>query len=645
MCKIVLSVVCVTFAIHAGTLPGQKAEPFAPTLADPALLHDSGVIRWRTFGAEALAEAQRQSKPIFLFVTCNCCPRGRAMERTTFSDEVVATRINEDYVAVRLDRDHRPDIEIRLQQALQALQSSRGLPLCAVLTPEGRVFFAGTFLSAEEDPLTQRQGLKSTLQRLSAAWRENRSDLVEQAGQLDAAICKAREKETTSGDVPGDLLQRVLPRLNEMLRLQSGAAPAHAGLFPAPRALALSLEHYARTRDKRSLESATAVLDAMLRGGIYDPLEGGFYRCSTDGLWRVPRFEKVLGTNAEMIGVLAQAWSLTQEERYRRAAEETLAFWMGTMDAGDGLFFGSQAGGNSDLDDGHFCTWTVREVESVLRDDEDCRLAKVVYDIGELGDLPLTAPYRNVLFDALPIEQAAQRCGMTPDKATRRLQGIRTALAAARTARKAPAIDRSVYVDSNALMSAALMTAGRAFNRSDLTDRGSKALRMLLEKTLVKNATGMTGIAHVLGPEAAQPPVFLQQDEAALAYACAIAFQATQQKEFRDAAEASLRRVFSNFWDQQAGGCFDRCGKPELAGLSWNLKLSQDTAEPSGNGLAALACATLDPSTKGAEFREPAERILAAFGSVIESFGPHAATLVSAQLLLHPEQLPKQNPK
>ncbi len=671
----ICALLAAKFTARAGEPAAFPWERFAlprVTRDDPALQGGGGVVHWQTYGADVFERARREEKPVFVFVTGNAFPRGKAMERIAFTDLSLATRLNEVFIPVRVDAERRPDVALRMQQIAQAFSGGRGLPLTVVLTPDGEPWFGGTSFLPDDDPQTQRPGLRGVLYRMAEAWREQRAAVMDDARRMGAALQKTLAEENTRGGSPAKWVERFTARALKLLDAQAAqrsdpaadAGISAGALFPAPRVIDFCLTQFERTGDKRSRDAACAVLDAMLRGGIYDSLAGGFFRCSTDGRWGVPRFEKQLAVNAELLRVYAKAFRLTGDKRFRVAAEKTIEFWSTVMQADDELFFSSQAGGSGDIDDGVYFTWTVHEIEALLSDETDCRLAKTFFDIGEHGNLPASQPERNVLFEAMPLEEAAHRVGITPADARTRLAAIRVTLLRARNARPAPTIDRSVYVDANALMAAALMECGRDLKHPELTARGVRMLRTLLDRgecvlpafalaqpshvgraflpafPMAQRAQ-LHRVAHTLQPRGAdsRAPALLQ-DAAALTYACAVAAEITADETFAKACDFGVQRLAVQFWDPSRGGFRDCAADvfPESENCAWPLRIFQDTGEPSPNGLAALACAKLAALTKRREPAEQARGIIEAFTGVIEAAAPHTATLCEARLLLELSQ-------
>ncbi|MFH0937924.1 MAG: DUF255 domain-containing protein [Planctomycetota bacterium] len=617
-----------------------------------ALAKSPHQVRFRSFCAETFAEAAKADKPILLFITADWCHWGKVMERTTFADLEIVTRLNEQFVPVRLNRDERPDVDLRMQQAVQSLGGARGWPLTIFLTPDGRPFFGGTRYSAGDDAALGQTGLRSVIQCVIMNWRENRADVVAQAMTLDAAMKKAGSDDRTHGALAPNLPQIVVEKLKSVFDQKGGGflvgGVKNAAKFPAPRALELLLIHYAQRGESASLDIVIKTLDAMLSGGIYDQLEGGFHRYTTDRWWRRPCFEKLLIPNAEMVMACLHAWQVTGCARYRQAVEETLNFWAGMSASGGVFFYGSLAADAADDDGGAYFTWTVREIEAALRDDTDCRLAQMIYGIDGTD-----AEERRALFEVVSPSIAAKQLGLAEADVTSRLARIRKLLLKARQRRPDPTSDRRIYFDGNALMAAAFMECGRVLEKPLYLQRGVAVLEQLLKQGLLttgnetvavhvlsegeKGAGALEseprplGIGFLFEGKKASSALGLAQDESALAYACASAYEATGEKRFLDAADGSLRRLDQKFWDKEHGGYFDRAVNAfaELPILQLPIKVFQDTSEPAINALAALASMRLYALTERKEYAERATRIVEAFGAVLEKLGPYGASLTA----------------
>ena len=640
----------------AAPRPNWAPSDFHPrSETDPGLAkgpdHPAVTVNWRAWNAATFAEADRAGKPILLFVSAPWLHVGHAMERTTLSDPGVVKLLNEYFIPVKLNRDERPDVDLRLQQAVKAISGARGWPLTVCLTPDGRAFFGGTSYTADDDFASERPGLRATLIWLATLWRDNRDQVYDRADAVEKLFKVGYESEKLQGQIPPAAVHQLALAMRDAFDERSGGSKLEPTRFPAPRALDACLIDYGRTHDKDTLKLVTASVNAMLRGALYDRLSGGFHRCCLDRWWRVPRFEKMLVDNAEIATLLLHAYQASGDERCREALTRTLEFWdappMFTPAGKSATPFGwsaSQASGINSADDGDYFTWTVKEAEAALRDDADCKLACAFYQIGEIGGLPQTAPERNVLFEAMTLAEAAKQAGIGEDEARKRLERVHAALLAARNARPAPPVDTAIYVDGNALMAAAHIECGRVLNRKDWIARGEEVLNQLILRGIEAAKGGSRAVHSVVrasapaqssftGTEARSTGTGLLQDEAALFYACTVAFEATGNDAFASRASDSFERLNQNFWEPVNGGHLDRipgANTEPAASLPWNIKPYMDTTEPSSNGLIALGCVRMYALTGRKEYRERAAATIEAFAAPLVKLGVYSATLAAA---------------
>lgn len=601
---------------HAG---GMRAS-------DPALGRGGGRVQWREWNAESFTQAAREKKLVFVFVTANWCHGGQEMERTSLSDVETATRLNKAFVPIKLDRERFPELDLRLQQASAMLTNARGWPLSVVMTSDGELLFGGTFMPIQDDFQTGKPGFRSTLKQLANTWQADGTRISIEAGRFMRAVKKDAQGRSYRASVPRHVLDLAAAKLDEQFDRESGAfREPGTTRFPAPRALELLLQHHARTGAKKSLEIVTRALDAMLRGGIYDQLEGGFHRFSTDRNWRVPRFEKLPVMNAELVNVLLHAWQTTGEPRYRTAVEETLAFWISTLDTRGEFFCASVAAQARSFEEGHYYTWTVAEFERVFSDAIDLRLAQTYFGVDDTGDQPQTAPGRNVLYEAKPLDEVARRLNLEPADARARLDRVRALLCAERRRRPAPALDRTPLCDANAMLAAAFIEAGRVLKRDDLRLQGLRTLQAIL----VENGKPRA-VRHVLNDPNSAP---LLMDEAARAWACEMAFESEGDGAYWQQAQAAIERIERDYHDILGGGYNERSARHEPAfakALNWRAKSMQDTSEPSSNGLTAHVFVRAYALTGEEHYKEMAETAVASYGKLLGAPGVYDGTLTAA---------------
>ncbi|MCK6473398.1 MAG: DUF255 domain-containing protein [Planctomycetes bacterium] len=592
-------------------------------------------VRWRAWEEKAFAEAKERGKPILLIIDARWSPRSAEMQSEVFGDGTVALLVNEWFVPVRIDRDERPDIDVRYQAAVRSAGGNAGWPLVAFLTPAGEVIFGGTHFRLRDDFLEKRPAFETVLRGVAEDWEKRRDELLERAKSLEEKLRAQSaqvEQETPKEDAPKfdapAALKNAAATLCERFDpVGGGFGPGVEGpKFPPPQALELLLLHHARSGDAASLNVLRHTLAGMLAGGIHDRLGGGFHRVSIDRLWRVPRFEKLLGLNAEMLQLLVHAWQFTKDPDYREAAEGVLQWMMEALaDRERGGFFAGQLGEEP------FYTWTLGELEAALAEDEGCGLVRRFYEIEAWGDLPETNPHRNVLFKACSIEEAAKAVHADRAGGEKVLREALQKLRAARQKRPAPPVDRRILVDANARAISACLLAAGAFARDDVRAFALKTLDRLL-----KEATDPAkGAGHVIAPDGSVSFPFLANDEAALALACTDAYLATGDDRYFEAAEASVKRLDERFLDA-ADGCYaDRALKgdgapPALGRLSAVYKPLQDSSldGPSVNALAAMVRPRMREFSSTYRRQGPAVPV----GAKLEALGAFAPALCIASV-------------
>jgi hypothetical protein len=294
------------------------------TETSPYLLqHATNPVDWYPWGTEALERARAEDKPIFLSIGYSACHWCHVMAHESFEDPAVAAQLNRDFVAIKVDREERPDLDDVYMAAVQTLTGTGGWPMSVFLTPALEPFFGGTYF-----PPDDRHGLPGfprVLDAISDAYRDRRDEVVEQGRQLAAHLREQLEVAPGRSDVERRQLDAAAARLRESFD------PKHGGFggapkFPAPMTLEFLLRTWRRTRDDGLLEMVTVTLDRMAEGGIHDQVGGGFARYSTDAHWLVPHFEKMLYDNAQLAHTYLEGYRATGQERYADVARRTLDF-------------------------------------------------------------------------------------------------------------------------------------------------------------------------------------------------------------------------------------------------------------------------------------------------------------------------------
>jgi len=303
------------------------------------LQHAHNPVDWYPWGAEAFEKAKKEDKPIFLSVGYSTCHWCHVMEHESFEDETLAAYLNEHFVSIKVDREERPDVDQIYMAAVQAMTGQGGWPLSAWLTPDLKPFMGGTYFP--KDDRYGRPGFITILKRIDELWKSKRTELNESAEQIGEHL-----KKMSAVEAPGEVkLEAVFEKA--ALQMERSFEPKYGGFsqqpkFPHSTTISVLLRRYLRTGDKKSLEMAEKSLEGMARGGIYDQLGGGFARYSTDSMWLVPHFEKMLYDNALLASCYLEAWQLTKKESYAKIVRETLDYILRDMTSKEGGFYSAE---------------------------------------------------------------------------------------------------------------------------------------------------------------------------------------------------------------------------------------------------------------------------------------------------------------
>ena len=605
-------------------------------------------VRWHAWGEAAFARAQAEDKPILLDIGAVWCHWCHVMDRESYEDAEIAALINDLFVAVKVDRDERPDVDARYQAAVSAISGQGGWPLTAFLTPDGRPYFGGTYIP--RDDRYGRPGMGRVLLAMAQVWRERRDEALETAGSVMAAI---EHNESFSGR-GGALSLQLVDKISNAIVAQFD--PRYGGFgsqpkFPHPAALDLLLEVAINRGNERAREAFTTTLEKMARGGVYDQLAGGFHRYSVDERWVVPHFEKMIYDNTELLRNYVHGYQSFVREDFLLIAREIVA-WLDTtmIDRERGGFYGSQDADVGLDDDGDYFTWTQDEARAVLSG-EELEFAAKYWDIGDLGDMHHN-PAKNVLHVNQTLAEMAAQTGASPDAnidSLRRLRdSAREKLLAARAQRTAPYIDRTLYTSWNAMAVTAYLEAARVLRDEKARDFALLTLNRLLDEAW----GGRTTLKHViaypdgLSPRESAPGTL--DDYAFTVNACIDGWLASGAMKFYRAATKLADSMIEQFHDASVGGFFDTSaplndepvGIP-LGALTARRKPLQDSPTPAGNPTAATALLRLEALSGREDYRTIAEGTLANFAGIVEHFGLYAGSygLAAERLLLDPMQV------
>ena len=583
-----------------GDEPKGPANRLARETSPYLLLHAHNPVDWYPWGPEAFAKAKAEGKPIFLSIGYSSCYWCHVMERESFMDPEIAKAINAGFVAIKVDREERPDVDQVYMTAVQAFSGSGGWPMSVFITPDGRPFFGGTYFPPKD--------FAGLLKAVAGAWKDQRPAIEKDANALADAVRRA-----SAG--PNRLAARV-PLTREMAKggrvaLADQFDPDFGGFgfdparpkrpkFPEPVNLLYLLDQHRRDRAGKletpnahgPLAMALKTLDAMARGGIRDHLAGGYHRYSTLRDWSVPHFEKMLYDNAQLAEALVLAHETTGDARWKAEAEATFGFVARTMTAPDGLFY-SALDAESEGEEGKSYVWTRAEVEKVLGTGEDYALFAPAYALDGEPDLENG---RYVLLEPKVIDPVLEA----------RLAPLRAKLLAARDRRPAPLLDDKILTSWNALMIAAYAEGARVLKDDRYKLAAGKAADALLA-----TMTGPDGrLLRTARGGKAKLPAYLE-DYAALTHALVRLHAATGDPKRLAQAKGLADRMIADFSDRKDGGFFYTAGDHEA--LLARVKDPFDNAVPGANSLAIRALVGLGVASGEARYLDEAGRALDAF--------------------------------
>jgi uncharacterized protein len=559
------------------------------------LQHAHNPVDWYPWGPEALGRARELDRPIFLSIGYSACHWCHVMERESFEDEATAEQLNRDFVAIKVDREERPDLDDVYMTAVQALTGSGGWPMSVFLTPDLEPFFGGTYF-----PPDDRHGLpafRRVLDGITDAYRNRRADVATQGAQLARYLRESVAMPAGSQDPTLEVLERAAGRLGASFDAVHGGFGG-APKFPAPMSLEFLLRMWRRTRDEGRLAMVTRTLDRMADGGINDQLGGGFARYSTDAHWLVPHFEKMLYDNAQLAHAYLEGYRATGTERYATVAVSTVDFMVRELGTDDGGL-ASALDADSEGEEGRFYVWTDDEVTQAL------------------AAVDLSGPDADALMAHWGVSPGGNWEGKTiltvageapaPDV----LEAGRAALLAARERRVRPARDGKQLASWNGMALRAIASVALVLGH----ERHAAATRRLVafvRGSLLREddrlwRTARDGRAHTPG---------FAEDYANLADGLLAAHAALGDPEDLRLTVRLMDRLIADFWDEASGTLFDTAEEHDRAVT--RPRSIVDNATPSANAVAADVLLRLALLTGEPDYDRRARSILRAVAPALD---------------------------
>jgi uncharacterized protein YyaL (SSP411 family) len=606
------------------------------------LQHADNPVEWYPWGQEAFDKARALDRPIFLSIGYSTCHWCHVMAHESFESQEIADILNGDFIAIKVDREERPDVDRVYMTFVQATTGSGGWPMSVWLTPDLKPFYGGTYFPP--DARWGRPGFPEILREIVRVWQQERAKVQLSAEHLTEQIKGLRSTSPSGGIPEPDALKEGVAQFAQTFdqaRGGFGGAPK----FPRPSELLFLLRETARTGDYTPAFMVAKTLQPMALGGMRDHVGGGFHRYSVDANWRVPHFEKMLYDQAQITLACLEAYQLAADRFFADVAADTLEYVMREMTNGEGGFFSAEdadsvppeqaSNSNPHKTEGAFYLWTETELQTLLRDDFD--VFRYRFGIRPDGNAP-EDPHgeftgRNLLYVASSIEEVAERTGKSRDEVNASLQRSRMELFQARLARPRPHLDDKVLTGWNGLMLAAFARAARVLPgdeaRSRYLDAAARSAAFL-EQHMWDASRQVVKRRYREGDSAIDG---YAEDYAYLIFGLLELFQASGDPRWLEWARTLQRRQDEQFWDAEHGGWFNTTGTDPSVIL--RMKEDYDGAEPSPSSISVLNLLMMAHLTNEGELFERIDRTLKMFGPQIGKLARAIPMMMAALSTYH----------
>ncbi len=605
-----------------GTAPKGKPNRLAQEVSPYLLQHAHNPVDWYPWGADAFAKAKKENKLVFLSIGYSACHWCHVMERESFSNPAIADLLNKHFVCVKVDREERPDVDEVYMTALQSLNQSGGWPLSMFLTAEAKPIFGGTYWPPEDRDIDGEKapGFKTVLKRVMELLEKDRDGIMKQADKVAEITTESMERNTRA--IPIIKLDREIVTsaadAYEFDPEQGGFGMKLRGFrgtkFPRASALLFLLHQSTKPGQEALAKSVKLTLEKMAMGGIYDQLGGGFHRYSTERTWTVPHFEKMLYDNAQLLELYSEARRITGDKVYDPIITGTANFVAHELTSPDGVFY-SALDADSEGKEGTFYIWTAKQLEEVLGDTADAKKLKA-----------------QLSFDAKPnFEEKFYiprlQNPLSPDSPE--ITALKTKLFDVRAKRERPFLDTKILTGWNGQMIAGYAKAGEVLKEPKYIQAAEKAAGFLLSTMRTKDGRLLRIYAAKSG-EKPQPrgPAFLD-DYAFLVHGLLNLHDATKNERWLTEAKAITDQMLKWHGDPDRGGFYITANDAEK--LFARGKDYYDSAQPSGNGVAARNLVRLFEKTKDEKYRTSAEKTIKLFAVVLKT-SPTAAPVTADAL-------------
>jgi uncharacterized protein YyaL (SSP411 family) len=566
------------------------------------LQHAHNPVHWYPWGDEAFEVARREDKPVLLSIGYSACHWCHVMEHESFENEEIAALMNEHFVSIKVDREERPDLDEIYMNAVQMLTGRGGWPMTMFLTPEGKPFFGGTYFPPEDRYGVH--GFPKVLKAAAQAFHERPEQVARSVQQIIEGLNRLSNFTASERSFSIDTVLKSAEVLSESYDHDHGGL-GRAPKFPNVGVLELFLRHHRHSGERRYLDMVVHTLTQMAQGGIYDHLGGGFHRYSVDEKWLVPHFEKMLYDNAQLLGIYADAFRVTQDPLFKRVVKETVDYLLREMFDPEGGFYSTQDA-DSEGEEGKFFVWERGEVMGILGGEEGeifCR----IYDVGEVGNFE----GKNILHPTLTLEQAAKFFKKDPQAIDKILRQSRAKLLEVREKRVKPFRDEKILTSWNGLILSGIAEACKVTDNTNLREAAERTVEFFYSKMFQGGF-----LLHTYKDGQAKLRGYLD-DYAFFAAGLLDLYEVLFEGTLLQRAEQLTELMIREFWDDNNGAFFYTGHSHEQ--LIGRTKPAFDGSVPSGNSVATQLLLRLYRFTGKEDYLKKAEKVLRLYYDKMEN--------------------------
>ncbi len=612
---------------------GKKPNKLINEKSPYLLQHAFNPVNWHPWGEEAFEKARKENKPIFLSVGYSTCYWCHVMEREVFENESIAALMNQYVVAIKVDREERPDVDRVYMTALQAMTGGGGWPMSMFLDTDLKPFYGGTYIP----PIAKygKAGFPEILHAIHDAWLNNKQAILQNSKEIADHISKVTAPEVNPTNAGTTALERGFVSFTKSYDTKYGGFGSQPK-FPRPVAFSFLVRYYSRYNKADALNMSLESLKQMAKGGMYDHVGGGFHRYATDNRWHVPHFEKMLYDQAQLVNSYLDAYQITGEKFYGEVAKDILKFVQRNMTHSNGGFYSAEDAESAvDIshpeakEEGAFYTWHKKEIDGLLNK-EEAVVFNYYYDVKDKGNVePSTDPHgeftgENILCIAHSIDETVKKFKLTEKKLLAILSSAREKIFNAREQRPKPHLDDKFLVSWNGLMISAFARAYQVFAEDTYLASAVNAAKFIMnnlydsknEKLLRRYRDGEAKYeAHL-------------EDYAFFVQGLIDLYEASLNIDWLKNSIKLTAKQVNLFYDSKDGGFYDISGTDPS--IIIRTKEWYDGAEPTGNSVAILNLLRLSQMTDNENLRKAAEKSLAYFGERMLSTPQAVAQLLVA---------------